>query len=53
MSVLLKMIVAAFPCTWLGVKVTELSGQSWLGLIAAVCVWVAAWTIGTAGEAQA
>lgn len=53
MSVLLRMVLAAFPCTLLGVKVAELSGQSWLGLIVAVCVWVAASTISTAGEAQA
>ena len=53
MSVLIRMIVAAFPCTWLGVKTADLSGQSWLGLLVAVGVWVAAWTIGTAGEAGA
>ena len=53
MSVLLRMMVAAFPCTWLGVKTAELSGQSWLGLIVAVCVWVAASTISTAGGARA
>ena len=52
MSVLLRMVLAAFPCTWLGIKTADLSGQSWLGLLVAVCVWVAAWTIGTAGETQ-
>lgn len=50
---LIRTVLAAFPCALLGVKVTDLCGQSWLGLIVGVCVWVAAWTIGTAGEAGA
>lgn len=49
MGVLVRMVVLAFPCTLLGVKVAELAGWAPLGLIVGVCVWAALSSVSSAG----